>query len=106
MNIIHLSDLHLQKGDRNRAGVFKNIVQHLFNNQNRWVPQETVVFITGDIAVDGELSSFSKAWTELKKLINVGFKVVCIPGNHDVELSTAMAPPLHQTYELFNSLSA
>ena len=98
--IVHLSDLHLTKSDKDARSepnlfdpltgmntAFRKIIQ------TKIVKNSDLVLVTGDVTDRGEINSWHVFWDEIK---NAGLtkRVLVIPGNHDVCCLGARIPPL------------
>lgn len=79
MRFIHLSDIHIGKSKNHEK--FSTITQWLLTKTT--THKAKVVLITGDIVDDGALWQYKEAEKQITKLVDGGFKVLCIPGNHD-----------------------
>ncbi len=82
MNVIHLSDLHIGKSDNNQK--VDRITTWLVDNRS--THNADVVLITGDVVDDGALWQYEIAKEHVDELREVGFLVLCTPGNHDYGL--------------------
>lgn len=77
--ILHLSDLHIGADDN--ANEYANIVGSIVANHD---PEVDAVLITGDLVDNAAMREF-EAWAQITDvLIAAGFKVMAVPGNHDV----------------------
>lgn len=80
MKIIHLTDTHL--GYKDLSSRMKSIVTRLIYTKTP--ASNYVVVLTGDIVEDAtEEGAFEEAIMHLDRLKKAGFKVLCVPGNHD-----------------------
>ena len=83
--ILQISDLHIGEGEEVDKN-FDLIVERIIDkgeNENDWKGNKPLILITGDIVNDGEEVQFIHARNYLYRLINAGFKLRLIPGNHD-----------------------
>lgn len=80
MKFIVLSDLHVHGSNKpeNKNLVF--ICKKLIEQYKRKKP---LIIICGDITDDGEEIQYRNAVEILKILMNEGFRILCVPGNHD-----------------------
>lgn len=85
--IIHWSDLHIGAG-KDRERVLESQVAYV---QGMFHPDSCVIFITGDVT-EGTLNPFTqrKHWRQmdraraiLEPLVQAGYVLVVVPGNHD-----------------------
>lgn len=79
MDIVHLSDLHIGKSDNEKK--VDRITTWLVDHPS--ISDPDVILITGDIVDDGMLWQFEIAKGYVERLRNAGFRVLCVPGNHD-----------------------
>lgn len=94
MRIAQISDFHLKPSGElayntaDTAGLLEKVVSHI----NLLYPIPDVVIVTGDIADDGELGSYTLA----KKLLSpLQMPFFFVPGNHDQKDNLAAAFPEH-----------
>ena len=90
INILHLSDLHFKKNEREDRPDFRTdicrkmlaaIKEHLKKE-----PQLDLIAITGDIAYDGKDYQEAIAFFEqLKAIVPETAVFLPVPGNHDVD---------------------
>ena len=94
--IVHLSDLHIGKNDRRTEikAAYKLISQIISTYRNE--DPKPIIVITGDIVDYGKKKYFDIATKILKPLLNNGFTVLPVPGNHDYssDLNTYKIAPL------------
>ncbi|MCK5517592.1 MAG: metallophosphoesterase [Desulfobulbaceae bacterium] len=82
VKFIQLSDLHIHKGMRESENVCaKKIIAYIINRYDS--AEKPVVLITGDIVDDGKRKQYENAVKILKPLVESGFEVLAVPGNHD-----------------------
>ena len=84
MQILHLSDLHIgrdgARSTRNRRA--EKLVRRIEGSWGR-AEAKPLVLITGDVVDNGEEEEFLEARRTLRPLLDAGFTVLPIPGNHD-----------------------
>lgn len=82
VKFIQLSDLHIhgsmQTADNICAKKIVNYIANRYATKNK-----PVVLITGDIVDDGKKRQYKNAVNILRPLVEDGFKVLAVPGNHD-----------------------
>ncbi len=76
MRIAHISDLHFGKGSDFNEVIFEKAANIL----NGLKPKSDLIFISGDITIDGLLSEYEMAMEKLKKIEG---NMAIVPGNHD-----------------------
>ncbi len=81
VKFLQLSDLHISKNDGKDNN--QNCIKIVSYITNRYTNDKPVVLITGDIVDDGDEEQYKKAVEILKPLVETGFKVLAVPGNHD-----------------------
>ena len=79
MHIIHLSDLHV--GKAGALDELKLIVAHILMHHN---PAHTAVAITGDLVEHPVTKLYVQLRQALDPLVRAGFKLMAVPGNHDI----------------------
>ncbi len=99
--ILHISDLHFSsKGDEqgraNRELLLRGLLSQLNSIETEWHP--TLVCITGDITLKGQVEGYNEAIIWLKELaetltLNFDRFFLC-PGNHDCVRDIDICPPL------------
>jgi Icc protein len=77
MLLVQLSDLHVG-GSYFKQETFETIV-HEVNDKLK----PDAILITGDLTDEGLISQFNQANAEIKKLTDVCYNVIVLPGNHD-----------------------
>ena len=90
INILHLSDLHFKKNEReDRPDFRKDIGRKMLaaiKNHLEKEPQLDIIAITGDIAYDGKDYQEALAFFEqLKAIVPETAVFLPVPGNHDVD---------------------
>ncbi|MFO7620024.1 MAG: metallophosphoesterase [Bacteroidales bacterium] len=85
MKIIHLSDLHI--GHKECGERFRTIIRNI---SSRMKPVEDyVVIITGDIVDNANKpEQREEAALSIEELVDLGYRVLVIPGNHDYGTGT------------------
>lgn len=82
VKFIHLSDLHIhgsmQKDDNINAKKVVNFIINRYANEKK-----PVILITGDIVDDGKKRQYKNTIKILGPLLDNGFKILAVPGNHD-----------------------
>lgn len=104
---IHLSDLHIRTD--NRKDNNQNCIKVVGYIIQQYPVEKPVILITGDIVDDGHESQYKNAVSLLKPLIDNGFSVLAVPGNHDYgpmgNIYTEKSQRLFQKYILSELLS-
>lgn len=106
--IVHLSDLHIGKNDRRTEikAAYKLISQISSTYWNE--DPKPIIVITGDIVDYGKKKYFDIATKILKPLLNNGFTVLPVPGNHDYSsaLNASKIAPLLMSVPIIRELFA
>ena len=79
MRLIHISDLHV--GKTGALDELKLLVAHILLHHD---PQHTGVVITGDLVEHPITKLFVQLREALEPLYRAGFKLMAVPGNHDI----------------------
>jgi 3',5'-cyclic AMP phosphodiesterase CpdA len=82
-HFIQISDLHIHGKKKLENINCEKIVQHIVDKYEGAGDEKPVVLITGDIVDDGQKKQYTSAVKLLKPLVENGFKVLPVPGNHD-----------------------
>lgn len=92
---LHLSDFHVGKDDYAERRIFGRIHEHIREQLERSGAPD-LIFITGDLAQSGRPEEYSSFYEEFLLPLQVDTlgeewqgKIFTIPGNHDVDRSTA-----------------
>jgi len=96
INWLHLTDLHL--GMKDQDWLWPNCKQEFFEDlekQHKKTGPWDLVLFTGDLTQSGSSEQFKKLnkeledlWNHLKEKCNSDPKLLVVPGNHDLELSS------------------
>lgn len=117
--IFFISDIHLSDDRAENQGLVLNaFLKDLKKQKEQLNPEETFVFIGGDLAYDSDKAGIYQTFYErlIMPIISMGIKkgnIICVPGNHDVQRSwinmnkMLYAPVVSQefTEESFNTLT-
>lgn len=79
IKFIHLSDLHIHTTERRDNRNCRKVVDFIGHH---YPDEKPIVLITGDIVDDGKEVQYQNAVSILKPLVNAGFKILAVPGNH------------------------
>ena len=82
-NFIQISDLHIHGKKKLENINCEKIVNHVIEKYGDPGSQKPVILITGDIVDDGKTRQYTSAVRLLRPLVENGFKVLPVPGNHD-----------------------
>lgn len=82
-NFIQISDLHIHGKKKLENINCGKIVSHIADKYGDTEGQKPVVLVTGDIVDDGKARQYNSAVKLLRPLVENGFKVLPVPGNHD-----------------------
>lgn len=94
--IIHTSDWHI--GKRCAAQAAEYLTRGIIGTHD---PDADTIVISGDLVDSPEASYYRRAATYITRLINAGFVVVAVPGNHDVWRSGVDVGLLGANYALW-----
>ncbi len=83
---IQISDLHIHGKKKLENINCEKIVRHIVDKYGNSEGEKPVVLITGDIVDDGKARQYNSAVKLLRPLVENGFKVLPVPGNHDYGL--------------------
>jgi len=91
---IHISDLHIKRipgSSENRYAIelVKYIIKH-------YRGKDISILITGDITDSGHYKQYWNACDILRPLVEAGFRVLPVPGNHDYGLMGCLSYDEHQ----------
>jgi len=78
---IHLSDLHIKRISLKQDNRHAQKLIHFITE--RYHEQDITVLITGDITDGGHYKEYCNACDILRPLLEAGFRVLPVPGNHD-----------------------
>ena len=82
-SFIQLSDLHIHKKKKLENINCEKIVNQIIKKYDGPKKDKPAVLITGDIVDDGEAKQYNSAVKLLRPLVENGFTVLPVPGNHD-----------------------
>ena len=89
--IIHISDLHIRRNSRieEYSAVFQNFYDSLYNEYET-LKNQTLIVLCGDIFhyKTTQRAEGLRLWLSFVKKVSSLFPVICILGNHDVDLTT------------------
>lgn len=85
-----------QKGD-GKVLPYSEEIFAAFTHQILAAPPD-VLILTGDLTYNGEHQSHLDLISYLERMINAGIKVLVIPGNHDINISSAAAFSKNQAW--------
>ncbi|MCW8330942.1 metallophosphoesterase [Photobacterium sp. SDRW27] len=104
---IHISDLHIHSDNNHEDNKNCNVLVNYV--LKRYTREKPVVLITGDIVDDGCEKQYKNAVSILKPLVDSGFIVLPVPGNHDYgpvgNFYTEKSQMLFQQYILGNLIN-
>ena len=80
---IQISDLHIHGKKKLENINCEKIVSHIVDKYGDSEGLKPVVLVTGDIVDDGKARQYNSAVKLLRPLVENGFKVLPVPGNHD-----------------------
>lgn len=97
--ILHITDLHFgyegQSQEAKRKNCLKSLLGTISDLDSSWKP--SIICITGDLVWSGTASNFDavKLWLdELLEICELDYsKLICCPGNHEVDRSKAKKIP-------------
>jgi 3',5'-cyclic AMP phosphodiesterase CpdA len=91
VELLHLSDLHFGKSE----AVTARAQRALREVRRRWqaVEQKPLLVITGDITDDGLDEQCDLARREFDQMVDEGYSVLALPGNHDYGSIGTLADP-------------
>lgn len=85
---LHLSDFHVGKDGYGQRQLFKYLLTHITGAK-----KPHFVLITGDISQSGKSEQYDcfveDFLNPLSEILGPGTKIICVPGNHDVDRSKA-----------------
>lgn len=95
--ILQISDLHIG-GKKRELKKFTKIKDFLLNSYDR--PKETtMIIITGDLTNQPDEGFYASAKENIAQLVNSGFKVWPVPGNHDLSIAGWLLPKNARTFD-------
>lgn len=82
VKFIQLSDLHIHRSMKSSDNInAEKVIAYILNRYNG--DEKPIVLITGDIVDDGKKKQYKNAVNILRPLLEHGFTVLPVPGNHD-----------------------
>ena len=83
VRFIQISDLHIHRRKKIENINCEKLVQFIIGKYSMQSEHKPVILITGDVVDDGEKKQYRSAVSMLKPLVDEGFTVLPVPGNHD-----------------------
>jgi 3',5'-cyclic AMP phosphodiesterase CpdA len=83
VRFIHISDLHIHGRKKTENINCEKLVAFIIGKYSAQSQPKPVVLITGDIVDDGKKKQYRSAVKLLRPLVDEGFTVLPVPGNHD-----------------------
>jgi predicted MPP superfamily phosphohydrolase len=81
---VNISDIHINNSNINeikkRAGELYNYINHL---KTKGLFDDVVITISGDIANRGTAQEYELFTNAFSKILST-YKIICCPGNHDI----------------------